>query len=101
MEMRLLETGRLVIDTVLVLVEPILLDPSVFLLVPDVGTALEVDTGVLGSFVMVTSGVGGDILGTLEVLAERGVLEGDFEAVVLVPVAMVVEVCGRPLVRGV
>lgn len=77
---RLLEAGRLVIDTVLVLVEPSLTDPIVFFPAPVEELWFDVEAGVLGSLVMVTSGVGGDIVGALDRSAERGVLdEGDLE----------------------
>lgn len=100
----LLEAGRLVMETVFVLDEPSFTEPKVVLVVPEVGVVLEVAAGVLGSLVMVTSGVGGDMVGVLEVVEGRQVLEGDFELVVFViaveEVLEVVEEC-LPLVSGV
>lgn len=98
----LLEAGRLVMETVLVLDEPSLPELKVFLVVPEVGVVVEVAAPVLGSLVMVTSGVGGDMLGVLGVAEGRQVFVGDFEFVVLVTAVEEEEVVGcLPLVSGV
>lgn len=99
----LLEAGRLVMDTVLVLDEPSLADPKVVLVVLEVGVVLEVEeAGVLGNFVIVTSGVGGEIVGAFAVADGREVFVGDFELVVLVAVVEEDEETDiLPLVSGV
>lgn len=103
----LLEAGRLVIDTVLVFDEPSLDEPSldepkVVLVVLVVGVVLEVvEAEVLGNFVIVTSGVGGEMVGAFGVVGGRQVFVGDFELVVLVTVVEDEETCSLPLVSGV
>lgn len=99
----LLEAGRLVIETVLVLDEPSFTEPKVVLVVLEVGVVVEVAAGVLGSLVMVTSGVGGDMVGVFGVADGREVFAGDLEFVVLVVAVEEDEEVGGclPLVSGV
>lgn len=105
----LLEAGRLVMETVFVLDEPSLTEPKVVFVVPEVGVVVEVAAGVLGSLVMVTSGVGGDMVGVLGVADGREVFAGDFEFVLVVVVEdeevggclpFVSGVCGAALLVG-
>lgn len=87
MAILLLEAGLFVMETVLVFVVPIFVEPNVLFPVPL--DELEVVEGrALGSLVMVTSGVGGDIVVALVESDFRELLDGDFDAlefVVLVP----------------
>lgn len=87
MAILLFEAGLFVMETVFVFVEPILVEPNVLFPVPVEELEL-VEGSALGSLVMVTSGVGGDIVVEFEESDFLELLDGDFdvfEFVVFVP----------------
>lgn len=87
MAILLFEAGLLVMETVFVFVVPIFVEPNVLFPVPVEELEL-VEGRALGSFVMVTSGVGGDIVVAFVESDFRELLDGDLdilEFVVLVP----------------
>lgn len=113
--MRLLEAGRFVMDTVLVLLEPSFTSPGTETPLPaaaDEGVeellvAAAAAADVLGSLVMVTSGVGDEMVGVMALDTALILLlldDGDLvmSDVLLVPeVECAVVLWARPLVSGV